>query len=268
MQSIFTEGLGFDGSSLRAWKTIDESDMLVVPDSATAVMDPFYREPTMVLVGSVLDPITKEEYTRDPRNVARRAEQYVRSTGIADTVYFGPEAEFFLFDSVQFSNNPWSTYYQIESEEGSWTSGEEGPNTGHRPRVKGGYFPVPPIDRLQDLRSEMMMVMEDVGIEMECQHHEVATAGQAEIDMRFDTLVTMADKLQWFKIHREERGRGGPARPPRSCPSRSTTTTAAACTSTRRSGRTGPTCSPVTAMRASRTWVATPSAGSCATPTR
>jgi glutamine synthetase len=198
-ESIFTEGLGFDGSSLRAWKTIDESDMLVVPDSTTAVMDPFYREPTLVLIGSVLDPITKEEYTRDPRNVARLAEQYVRSTGIADTVYFGPEAEFFLFDSVQFQNNAWNTYYRVTSEEGIWTSGEEGPNTGHRPRVKGGYFPVPPIDRLQDLRSEMVLVMEDVGMEMECQHHEVATAGQAEIDMRYDTLVAMADKLQWYK---------------------------------------------------------------------
>ena len=198
-EATFSEGLGFDGSSLRAWKTIDESDMLVVPDAGTAVVDPFYREPTLAVIGSVLDPITKDEYGRDPRSIARRAEQYVRATGIADTAYFGPEAEFFLFDSVQFQNNPWSTYYLVESEEGHWSSGDEGLNTGHRPRAKGGYFPVPPIDRLQDLRSEMVLIMEDVGINMECQHHEVATAGQGEIDMRFDSLTAMADKLQWYK---------------------------------------------------------------------
>ncbi len=195
--STFTEGLGFDGSSLRGWKTIDESDMIVVPEAATAVVDPFYRDATMAVIGNVLDPITKEEYERDPRSVARRFEQYMRSTGIADTCYIGPEAEFFVFDAVQFSNQPSNSSYNIISDEGSWSSGEVG--TGHIPKTKGGYFPVPPVDSLQDLRSEMILVMEDVGIEMECQHHEVATAGQGEIDMRYDKLVQMADKLQWFK---------------------------------------------------------------------
>jgi glutamine synthetase len=195
----FTDGHGFDGSSIRGWKSIDESDMLVVPDPETAVVDPFFAEPTLVMIANVVDPITKEDYARDPRGVARRAEQYLLSTGIGDTMYVGPEPEFFIFDSVHFDNNPWSSYYAIESEEGYWNSGAEGPNHGHRPRVKGGYLPVPPVDQLQDLRTEMMLTMEGVGIEMERQHHEVATAGQAEIDMKYDSLVCMGDKLQWFK---------------------------------------------------------------------
>jgi glutamine synthetase len=198
-EGSFTEGHGFDGSSIRGWKSIDESDMLVVPDPDTAVIDPFFAEPTLVMIANVVDPITKEDYARDPRGVARRAEQYLQSTGIGDTMYVGPEPEFFIFDSVHFDNNPWSSYYSIESDEGPWATGAEGPNHGHRPKLKGGYLPVPPVDQLQDLRGEMMHTMEDVGIEMERQHHEVAGAGQAEIDMKYDSLVSMGDKLQWFK---------------------------------------------------------------------
>jgi len=198
-EASFTDGHGFDGSSIRGWKSIDESDMLVVPDADTAVIDPFFAEPTLVMIANVVDPITKEDYARDPRGVARRAEQYLQSTGIGDTMYVGPEPEFFIFDSVHFDNNPWSSYYSIDSDEGPWATGAEGPNHGHRPRIKGGYLPVPPVDQLQDLRGEMMHTMENVGIEMERQHHEVAGAGQAEIDMKYDSLVNMGDKLQWFK---------------------------------------------------------------------
>ncbi|HVQ26797.1 MAG TPA: type I glutamate--ammonia ligase [Planctomycetota bacterium] len=198
-EGSFTDGHGFDGSSIRGWKSIDESDMLVVPDPDTAVIDPFFAEPTVVMIANVVDPITKEDYARDPRGVARRAEQYLQSTGIGDTMYVGPEPEFFIFDSVHFDNNPWSSYYSIDSDEGPWNTGAEGPNHGHRPRLKGGYLPVPPVDQLQDLRGEMMHTMENVGIEMERQHHEVAGAGQAEIDMKYDSLVSMGDKLQWFK---------------------------------------------------------------------
>ena len=198
-EAVFSDGLGFDGSSLRGRKSIDESDMLAVPDASTATLDPFFREPTLVMIGNVIDPITKEDYARDPRCTARRFEQYIRSTGIADTCYIGPEPEFFIFDSVRFANEARGAYYAIDSEEGHWSSGTDGRNTGHRPRLKGGYFPVPPVDSMQDLRSDMTLIMQDVGIEMERQHHEVATAGQAEIDMRFDSLVKMADKLQWFK---------------------------------------------------------------------
>lgn len=198
-EASFTEGHGFDGSSMRGWKSIDESDMLVVPDPDAAVIDPFFAEPTLVMIANVVDPITKEDYARDPRGVARRAEQYLLSTGIGDTMYVGPEPEFFIFDSVHFDNQPWGSFYSINSDEGFWNSGAEGPNHGHRPRLKGGYLPVPPVDQLQDLRGEMMHTMENVGIEMERQHHEVATAGQAEIDMKYDSLVSMGDKLQWFK---------------------------------------------------------------------
>jgi glutamine synthetase len=198
-ESSIEDGFGFDGSSIRGWKTIDESDMLVVPDCSTAVVDPFYTEPTLVLIGNVVDPITKEDYSRDPRGVARRAEQYLTSTGIGDVMYLGPEPEFFVFDSVHFDNNPWHSFYSIKSEEGGWNTGAEGANLGYRPRTKGGYFPTPPIDQLQDLRSEMMLTMESLGVEMEAQHHEVGSAGQGEIDMKYDSLTAMADKLQWFK---------------------------------------------------------------------
>jgi len=198
-EGTFTDGHGFDGSSIRGWKSIDESDMLVVPDPNTAVIDPFFAEPTLTMVANVVDPITKEDYARDPRGVARRAEQYLLSTGIGDTMYVGPEPEFFIFDSVRWENNPQGAFYAIDSEEGPWNTGTGAAPHGFRPKVKGGYLPLPPVDQLQDLRGEMMRTMEQVGIEMERQHHEVACAGQAEIDMKYDKLVVMGDKLQWFK---------------------------------------------------------------------
>ncbi len=199
-KDTFEEGLGFDGSSIRGWKSIHESDMIVIPDPATAFLDPFTVHPTLVLICAVRDPVTHEDYRRYPRNVAQRAEAYVKSTGLADTAYFGPEVEFFVFDDVRYDQNSHSGYYFLDSEEGIWNSGrEEGPNLAHKIRHKEGYFPVPPLDKLQDLRSEMLLTMEDIGVEMECQHHEVATAGQCEIDMRFDSLVRMADKVMTYK---------------------------------------------------------------------
>lgn len=199
-EEIFEEGLGFDGSSIRGWQPIHASDMLVVPDPATAVMDPFSETPTMSLICNIIDPITKEPYSRDPRNIAQKAEAYLKSTGIGDTAYFGPEPEFFIFDDIRFSQGANHGFYFIDSVEGTWNSGrEECPNLGYKPRHKEGYFPVPPTDSQEDIRSEMCMVMEQTGISIERQHHEVATAGQAEIDMRFDSLVKMGDKLMWFK---------------------------------------------------------------------
>jgi glutamine synthetase len=200
-EDIFEEGLGFDGSSIRGWKEIHASDMLVVPDAGTAVMDPFMKDPTLSLICNVTDPITREPYNRDPRNIALNAEKYLKSTGLADTAYFGPEAEFFIFDQVRFESDTNHAFYEIDSGEGQWNSGrdEPGGNRGYKPRYKEGYFPVAPTDSQQDLRTEMCRVMADVGIVVERQHHEVATAGQAEIDIRFDTLVKTADNLMWFK---------------------------------------------------------------------
>ena len=199
-EEIFEEGLGFDGSSIRGWQPIHASDMLVVPGPATAVMDPFMETPTVSLICNIVDPITKEEYTRDPRTIARKAEAYLKSTGIADTAYFGPEPEFFILDDVRYNQTSHQGYYFLDSVEGVWNSGrEEHPNLGYKPRHKEGYFPVAPTDSQQDIRTEMCLVMESVGIQIERQHHEVATAGQAEIDMRFDSLVKMGDKLMWYK---------------------------------------------------------------------
>jgi glutamine synthetase len=199
-ESSFEDGFGFDGSSIRGWQPIHASDMLVIPDAATAKMDPFYEAPTLVLICNIVDPITREAYTRDPRNIARKAEAYLKSSGIGDTAYFGPEAEFFIFDDIRFESAQFSAFYQIDSVEGSWNSGrDEGPNLGYKPRPKEGYFPVPPMDKFQDLRTEMVLTLENLGIEIEAQHHEVATAGQAEIDMRFKPLLQMADQLMWFK---------------------------------------------------------------------
>src|SRR3984957_7645135 len=196
----FTEGFGFDGSSIRGFQQIQESDMILLPDPNTAVVDPFRQHRTLNLNCFVHDPITLEPYSRDPRYVAKKAEEYVKITGIADTTYFGPEAEFFVFDDVRFSQDQHSAFYQVDSIEGIWNSGrDEGPNLGYKPRYKEGYFPVPPMDHFQDLRSEMILTMERLGIEIEVQHHEVATGGQAEIDMRFDTLLRMADKLMLYK---------------------------------------------------------------------
>jgi glutamine synthetase len=200
-EEVFEEGLGFDGSSIRGWQAIHASDMLVVPDATTAVMDPFMKDPTLSLICNIYDPITKEAYSRDPRNIAIKAEKYLKATGIADTAYFGPEAEFFIFDEVRFDSSQSGAFYRVDSVEAAWNSGreEEGGNRGYKPRYKEGYFPVAPTDSLQDLRTEMCLVLADVGIEVERQHHEVATAGQAEIDFRFDSLLRCADKLQWFK---------------------------------------------------------------------
>jgi len=195
---VFEEGLG---SSIRGWKTIDQSDMLLLPDPLTAWIDPFLAEPTLVLNCNVVDPITREDYTRDPRNVARRAEAYLKSTGIADTAFFGPEAEFFLFDDVVYESGQNFAHYQLDSREGAWNTGrdEAGNNLGYKVKPKGGYFPCPPTDQLHDVRTEMMLTMIECGLEVEAQHHEVATGGQSEIDLRFAPLLHMADHLTRYK---------------------------------------------------------------------
>ena len=199
-EDTFVNGRGFDGSSIRGWRAIHASDMLIIPDPSTAIMDPFCKYPTLSLIGDVFDPITREAYNRDPRNIARKAESYLKSTGIADTCYFGPEAEFFIFDDVRYQTSWGSSFYSVDSVEAAWNTGrDEKPNLGYKPRFKEGYFPVPPVDSQVDLRAEMVMVMQACGIDIEAQHHEVATAGQAEIDMRFAPLVQMADKLMLFK---------------------------------------------------------------------
>jgi len=199
-EGSFEEGFGFDGSSIRGWQAIHASDMLVIPDPTTAVMDPFTETPTLSLICNIVDPITKEKYTRDPRNIAQKAEAYLKSTGIADTAYFGPEAEFFIFDDIRYDCSPNYAYYYIDSVEGQWNTGkEERPNLGYKARYKEGYFPVPPTDSMADIRTEMVLTMEKIGIAVEAQHHEVATAGQAEIDMRFNTLTKIADSLMWYK---------------------------------------------------------------------
>ncbi len=199
-ESSFEDGFGFDGSSIRGWQPIHASDMLVVPDATTAKMDPFYEAPTLVLICNIVDPVTREPYSRDPRNIAQKADAYLKSSGIGDVAYFGPEAEFFIFDDIRFESNRFSAFYEIDSVEGNWNTGrDEGPNLGYKPRHKEGYFPVPPMDKFQDLRTEMVLTLENLGIEIEAQHHEVATAGQAEIDMRYKPLLQMSDQLMWFK---------------------------------------------------------------------
>ena len=196
---LFKDGSGFDGSSIRGWKMIENSDMLVVPDPNTAILDPFMEIPTLSMICNVQDPISREVYERDPRGVAQRAEQYLKSTKIGDVSFWGPEAEFFVFDHASYDQNSHSGYYFIDSEEGIWNSGREGQNLGSRPRHKEGYFPVSPTDSQQDIRSEMVREMEKAGMHVEKHHHEVATAGQAEIDLRFDTLLSMADKMMMYK---------------------------------------------------------------------
>ena len=199
-EDVFTEGFGFDGSSIRGWQAINASDMLIMPDPATARIDPFMSTSTLVMICDIRDPVTGERYSRDPRNIAKKAAAYLKASGIADTAYFGPEAEFFIFDDIRYDSTEHSSYYYVDSGEGQWNTGrEEGPNLGYKPRYKEGYFPVPPTDSMHDLRTEMVLKMEEVGIRVEAQHHEVATGGQAEIDMRFDEIVHMADKLQWYK---------------------------------------------------------------------
>ena len=200
VEHMFEEGLGFDGSSIRGWQAINASDMLVVPDPTTGVMDPFTKVPTLSMICDIMDPITKEKYSRDPRNIALKAEAYLQSTGIGDTAYFGPEPEFFVFDDVRYESDINHAAYYVDSREGNWNTGrDESPNLGFKPRYKEGYFPVAPTDSLNDIRTEMTLLMEKVGIQMECHHHEVASGGQCEIDMRFSSLVQCADNLMWYK---------------------------------------------------------------------
>ena len=204
-ESTFEEGCGFDGSSIRGWQAIDQSDMLIVPDAATAMIDPFCDIPTLNLICNIVDPITKERYTRDPRNTALKAESYMKSTGIGDTAFFGPELEFFIFNEIRYEYTPHSSMHFIDSDEGIWNSARDErdshgcANLGSKIRYKEGYFPLPPLDQLQNVRSEIVALMEDCGVEIEAHHHEVATAGQCEIDMKFDTLVRMADKCGLYK---------------------------------------------------------------------
>jgi glutamine synthetase len=198
---VFSEGLMFDGSSIRGFQAIHESDMLLLPDPTTALIDPFRTHKTLNITFFVHDPLTGEAYSRDPRNIARKAEEYLRGSGIGDTAYFGPEAEFYIFDDVRFETKQNSGYYFVDSVEAAWNTGreEEGGNKGYKPRYKGGYFPVSPTDHLTDLRSEIVKKLIAAGIKVEMQHHEVGTAGQAEIDFRFDTLLKTADNLMTFK---------------------------------------------------------------------
>lgn len=198
--SSFEDGVGFDGSSIRGFQPINQSDMLLIPDASTAVMDPFTKHPTLSLQCTIQDTITRQNYSRDPRHIAKKAIEYLKSTGIADTAYFGPEAEFFVFDDVRFECGPSGSFYKVDSVEAVWNTGrDEKPNLAHKIRHKEGYFPVPPQDTLMDLRTDVSLIMKQVGISVELHHHEVATAGQSEIGMRFDDLIRIADKLMWFK---------------------------------------------------------------------
>jgi len=199
-EDAFDDGFGFDGSSIRGWMPINASDMLVIPDPDTALMDPFTEVPTLTLIGNIVDPMTREKFSRDPRYIAQKAEDFVKFIGLGDTVFIGPEAEFFVFDDIRYDSASHFGFHHIDSVEGIWNTGrEENPNLGYKPRHKEGYFPVPPTDIFQDMRTEMTEIMQQVGMRIECHHHEVATAGQAEIDMRFAPLVQMGDQLMWFK---------------------------------------------------------------------
>ena len=199
-EDLFTDGIGFDGSSIRGFQAINESDMLLFPDPATALVDPVCQIPTLSITCNIKDPITLENYTRDVRHIAQKAEAYLQSTGIADISYWGPEAEFYLLNDIRYSQTQNSGFYHVDSVEGSWNSGrEENPNLGYKPRYKEGYFPVPPSDTLQDIRSEICLKLIESGIDVEVHHHEVGTAGQGEIDIRYDTLTTVGDKIALYK---------------------------------------------------------------------
>ncbi len=199
-EGTFEDGVGFDGSSIRGWKDIHNSDMLAVPEAGTAVMDPFFADPTVSVIANIIDPITKESYSRDPRYVATKGIEYMKSTGIADMCFIGPEPEFFVFDEVRFEQKQNTGFYQIDSGEGAWNTNRiEEPNLGYKPSYKGGYFPVSPTDTLSDLRGAMVKEMQKVGIVIEAHHHEVGTGGQSEIDMEFKDLLSMGDQFMWFK---------------------------------------------------------------------
>ena len=199
-KNIFIEGLGFDGSSVRGFQAIENSDMIVIPDASTAYIDPFFSEKTIAFNCDIKDPITKENYSRDPRNIAKKAEVYLKSSGMGDTAFFGPEAEFFIFNDVKYDSGSNFSFYEVDSTEGTWNTGkEESPNLGHKPRHKEGYFPLPPVDSMHDVRTEMVMTMQDIGLTVEAHHHEVSTGGQQEIDLEFASLVSMADDLMKYK---------------------------------------------------------------------
>jgi glutamine synthetase len=243
--------------------------MLLMPDPATANIDPFFEESTLIMSCDVVEPGDGKAYDRDPRSIAKRAEAYLKASGMGDTAFFGPEPEFFIFDGVRWSTEPGNTFYKIEEYEAPWNTGAklEGGNRGHRPTVKGGYFPVPPVDSTQDMRAEMSLVLESLGIPVEVFHHEVAGAGQNEIGTKFSTLVSAPTG----RSCRSTWSRTWPmptARPPPSCPSPTMATTAPACTCTSRSGKTARTCSPATAMPACPTLRCTTSAASSSTPAR
>jgi len=200
-EGVFEDGMGFDGSSIRGWQAINESDMIMIPDPETAFIDPFFKHPTLVMVCDIVDPVTREPYHRDPRYIARKAVNYLKGTGIGDTAFIGPECEFFIFNDIRFGTSSNEGFFFIDSVEGSWNTGsdEPGGNLGYKPRAQQGYFPAPPIDHFQDVRTEMVLNMQKLGIEIEAQHHEVATAGQAEIDMVFKDLLKMADQVMLYK---------------------------------------------------------------------
>lgn len=198
--NTFEEGLGFDGSSIRGWQNIHQSDMIAIPDPSSTKMDPFFAKPTVSIIADIKDPTTGDDYTRDPRHVARKGAEYLKSTGIADECYIGPEPEFFIFDEVRYEQNQHTGFYRIDSVEGAWNTARfEEPNLGYKPSFKGGYFPVSPTDTYGDLRAEMVETLQNVGIAVEAHHHEVATAGQAEIDMRFEPIMKMCDQFMWYK---------------------------------------------------------------------
>ena len=199
-EATFEDGVGFDGSSIRGWQEINVSDMLAVPDAATTCMDPFFDRPTVSVIANIVDPESHDDYTRDPRHVARKAESYMQSTGLADMCWIGPEPEFFIFDEIRYSQTQSRGFYQIDSVEGAWNTDRiEEPNLGYKPSFKGGYFPVSPTDTYHDLRGEMVYAMRDLGIVVEAHHHEVGTAGQSEIDMKAQPMLEMADQFMWFK---------------------------------------------------------------------
>jgi len=199
-EGTFKEGVGFDGSSIRGWQGIHVSDMMAVPDPDTTCLDPFFARPTVSIIANIVDPVTREDYSRDPRHVARKGEAYLKTTGIGDTAHIGPEPEFFIFDEVRYNQNQHLAMYEIDSVEGAWNTARfEEPNLGYKPSFKGGYFPVSPTDTYHDLRGEMVYEMRKVGIVVEAHHHEVATAGQSEIDMQYRPLVKMGDQFMWYK---------------------------------------------------------------------
>ena len=198
-EESFEAGFGIDGSSIRGWAAINESDMLLIPDPSTAFMDPFTEVPTLVMLGNVIDPLTRQKYERDPRYIAQKAELYVKNSGLADSAFFGAEAEFFIFDNVRFDQNAHSGFYFIDAEEGRWNTGRAENNLGYRPRYKEGYFPVPPTDHYMDLRTVMVETLIEAGLTVECHHHEVATGGQCEIDIKYDTLLKSADNMVLYK---------------------------------------------------------------------